>query len=440
MKKPMLLALVMTLGLLLGGCALQTVDEMYAIPRRSQEYSNLQSAIDSAMYGLTYSAPVSGEHQQSVQMADLDGDGVDEYLVFAQGAFTKPLQILVFHQQEDGTCKLMEVIENAGTAFEQVEYVQLDDKPGLELVVGCRVSDQIPKNLSVYHFSEGSSQLMLMVGYTRFTPCDLDQNGQGELMVILPGDINGGRSVAVLYSSENSNVERSVEVEMSEDASRIKRMTLGTLESGEPAVLVASFTDENTIVTDVFVLKDGVLTNIAGKEDAGTGVATLRNYYVYADDIDEDGVVEFPELISTKKLAFSTDDQRKNLIRWFSLDLDGRQEDKLYTFHNYLGGWYLELENSWAPRVAVEQNGAVYTFYAWDESYREVAELFSVIALTGQNRENDATVDGRFALLRAEGVVYAATLGADAQVYDITEEQIIKSFRLIQSDWKTGET
>lgn len=440
MKKPILLALVMTLGLLLGGCALQTVDEMYAIPRRSEEYSNLQSAIDSAMYGLTYSAPVSGEHQQSVQMADLDGDGVDEYLVFAQGAFAKPLQILVFRQLEDGTCKLMEVIENAGTAFEQVEYVDMDDKPGLELVVGCRVSEQIPRNLSVYSFSEGNSQLMLMVGYARFLSCDLDRNGRGELMVILPGDINGGRSVAVLYSTEGESVERSVEVEMSEDASRIKRMTLGTLGSGEPAVLVSSFTDENTIVTDVFALKDGILTNIAGSEDYGASVATLRNYYVYADDIDDDGVVELPELISTKKLSFSTDDQRKNLIRWFSLDLDGREVDKLYTFHNYLGGWYLELEGSWAPRVAVEQNGAVYTFYAWDESYREAAELFCVIALTGQKREIDATADGRFALLRADGVVYAAALGRDAQMYDITEEQIIKSFRLIQSDWKTGET
>ena len=440
MKKPILLALVMTLGLLLGGCALQTVDEMYAIPRRSEEYSNLQSAIDSAMYGLTYSAPVSGEHQQSVQMADLDGDGVDEYLVFAQGAFAKPLQILVFRQLEDGTCKLMEVIENAGTAFEQVEYVNMDGKPGLELVVGCRVSEQIPRNLSVYNFSEGNSQLMLMVGYARFIPCDLDRNGRDELMVILPGDINGGRSVSVLYSTDGESVERSVEVEMSEDASRIKRMTLATLESGESAVLVSSFTDENTIVTDVFALKNGTLTNIAGPDDYGASVATLRNYYVYADDIDEDGVVELPELISTKRLSFSTDDQRKNLIRWFSLDLDGRQADKLYTFHNYLGGWYLELDGTWAPRVAVEQNGAVYTFYAWDESYREAAELFSVIALTGQNREVDATSGGRFALLRADGVVYAAILGRDAQIYDITEEQIINSFRLIQSDWKTGET
>ena len=45
----------------LPAAPLQTVDEMYALPKRSKEYDSLQSAIDSAMYGLSYSAPVSGE-------------------------------------------------------------------------------------------------------------------------------------------------------------------------------------------------------------------------------------------------------------------------------------------------------------------------------------------------------------------------------------------
>ena len=54
------------LALLLSGCALVTVDQMYAPPRRSQEDQALQSAIDQAMTGLEYSAPAAGEHQQTV--------------------------------------------------------------------------------------------------------------------------------------------------------------------------------------------------------------------------------------------------------------------------------------------------------------------------------------------------------------------------------------
>ena len=99
MKKRILFLLLVSLtALLFTGCAMQTVEEMYALPKRSEEFNEMQSAIDTAMYGMTYASPQSGENQQTVQMADLNGDGVDEILVFAKGATEKPLQFLIFTQ------------------------------------------------------------------------------------------------------------------------------------------------------------------------------------------------------------------------------------------------------------------------------------------------------------------------------------------------------
>jgi hypothetical protein len=48
------------------------------------------------MAGLSYCAPSAGEHQQTVQITDLDGDGVDEYLLFAKDEVNQSLQILIF--------------------------------------------------------------------------------------------------------------------------------------------------------------------------------------------------------------------------------------------------------------------------------------------------------------------------------------------------------
>ena len=80
--------LPMLLALLLSGCALLTVDEMYVLPKRSKEASHLQTAIEEAMVGLEYAAPISGENQQTVQMADLTGDGESEYILFARNTIT----------------------------------------------------------------------------------------------------------------------------------------------------------------------------------------------------------------------------------------------------------------------------------------------------------------------------------------------------------------
>ena len=48
-------------------------------------------AIDEVMAadGCSYSAPVSGSNQQSVQLVDLDGDGEEEAIVFARTAGEK---------------------------------------------------------------------------------------------------------------------------------------------------------------------------------------------------------------------------------------------------------------------------------------------------------------------------------------------------------------
>ena len=82
LRKIVLCLCVLALAFL-AGCSVTTVEEMYAIPKRTDAYHDLQTVIDKAMSGLSYSAPLSGEYQQAVQMVDLDGDNVQEYLLFA---------------------------------------------------------------------------------------------------------------------------------------------------------------------------------------------------------------------------------------------------------------------------------------------------------------------------------------------------------------------
>ena len=443
MKKKIWLVLMAAIAaLLLNGCAMRTVKDMYTPPRRSEEYTSLQNAIDMAMVGLDYSAPVSGENQQSVQMADLDGDGVDEYLIFAEKTSdsSQPLLILIFAQQEDGTCRLEEVIENTGSAFEQVEYVEFDEKPGYELIVGRRVSDQILRNVSVYTFGSGSAEQQLLIGYSRFLTCDLDQNGRSELMVLRPSEVATDVGMALLYSFENGQITRSVETELSEPPHRIRRITQGRLHGGSPAVFVASSVDDSAIVTDIYAVRDGQFANVIFSNESSASVETLRNYYVYSDDIDDDGIVELPSLITMTSVSVWIYGEERFLVRWFSLDPEGNEQDKMYSFHNFGGGWYVQLDGEWASRVTVEQDGTTYMFYVWDSDYWDATPIYTIYTLTGSNRDEEASIDGRFPLYRTEGIAYAGRLEEGAAELDITEEDLVNSFRLIQQDWQTGET
>ena len=438
MKKRILLLLSLLFTLLLTGCAMRTVEEMYALPKRSEEYKELQAAIDTAMYGMTFSSPQAGENQQTVQMADLNGDGVDEYLVFARGATEKPLQVLIFQQDESGKCRTLDTIGFNGQAFEQVEYVDFDDQPGKELVVGFQVSNQVLRSVAVFTFRNGGAELLLMNGYTKMLPCSLSGGGS-ELMVLRPGEEETERGMAVLYSYQNGQIVRSVETELSEHTSRIRRIMTSKLQDGTPAVFVTSSSGDNVIVTDVFVVKDGHFTNIAYSTEADTSIRTLLNYYVYAEDIDSDGILELPDLITMKPVNAWRQDEQQFLLRWYAMDVDGWELDKMYTFHNYNGGWYLQLDSQWAGRLTVEQEQNRFNFYVWDESYQVAIPLFSVFVFTGADRDESASQDGRFPLYRAEGVAYAAQLDFAAPEYGITEKSLQDSFHLIRQDWQTGE-
>lgn len=440
MKKRIgLLCLLLIAASLLSGCTVRTVDEMYRLPARSQADDHLQAAIDQAMEGLDYAAPIAGENQQTVQTADLSGDGKMEYIVFARDTDNKAIRILIF-AQEQGEFNLLSAVESHGTSFEQVEYVDMDGIPGLEMVVGRQVSDQVLRSLSVYSFADGTPVQLMTANYLKFLTCDLDENKRTELMLIQPGDTDADRGVAVLYSMGDSGMERSREVALSSTGDSVKRIMTSRLQSGEPAVYVASSADESAVITDIFTIRKGDFTNISFSNESGTSVQTLRNYYVYADDIDADGVLELPSLITMHEIQSSSSSEQQYLIRWYAMDITAAEHTKRHTFHNYLGGWYLELDSAWAERVSVVMTGSTFWFYVWDEDFKNAEPIFSVHVLTGADREEQAEEDNRFVLYRAEGVTYAARLASGALSCQITKENLITSFHLIHQAWKTGET
>lgn len=439
MKAGLKLMPVLFIAVLLSGCML-TVDQMYCLPKRSETYNNLQSAIDEAMTGLSYCAPLSGENQQSVQIADLDGDGRNEYLLFAKsGQDEKPLRILVFHN-DNGVFKNTEVFECSGSAFDQVEYVDLDGKGGMEIIVGRQVSDQVIRSVSVYTLTDGEMMQMITVNYAKFLTADLNNDGLRELFVLRPGQTDTDNGIAELYSMRSGVMERYNEVNMSRPVDQLKRILIGKIDGGQPAVYTASAVGDTALVTDVYILNNERLVNIGLSDGSDTSVQTLRNFYVYANDIDNDTVVELPRLIAMQGKEPENSADTNQLICWYAMTVDGGEIVKLHTYHNFVGGWYMRLGGEWADRVSVTVNSNEYVFYIWDESGASSEKVATVYALSGQSREAQAGSDGYIELYKTDTVIYAATLEACAAEYGLNENIMKDSFRLIQQEWKTGET
>lgn len=430
--------LILTAGLLLGGCAMTTVEDMYAPPKRSDAYKDLQRAIDEAMADMEYAAPLNGENRQSVQIADLNGDGREEYLLFARDTSENPLKILIF-DRDSGECRLKQTIESSGAAFDLVEYVDLTGDGKLELVVGRQVSNLILRSAFVFTFSDGGAKQLLNVNYSKIVPADLDADGVSDLMVITRGESDADNAVAAMYSCEDGVLRRSRQADLSGNSDRIRRIMVGKLHDDVPAVYIASNVNDSAIITDIFALREGKFTNISFSNDSGTSVRTLRNYYVYADDIDDDGILELPDLIDMVPVQNTWKASNQQIIRWYAMDTMGRERNKQYTFHNFDSGWYLLLNEKITPRISVVQKDGSTVFYLWDEAFENAQILMKIDALTGSDRENINQLD-RHEIYRTETAIYTVRVEAQAEEFGFTPELVKNAFHLIQTDWKNGET
>lgn len=434
---PLLCALLCTV---LSGCLVRSAEELYALPKQSDAYYDLQKAVDSLLTdGATYAAPKTGSNQQAVQLADLDGDREEEAIVFIKTTGERPLKAYILDRMGE-RYEQVAVIEGDGSAFDSVDYVQIDGKPGLEILVGRQISDQVLQSLSVSSYTDGRMVERMYTNYSEYVLTDLDADGCMDLFVLrLETEERAG--VAELYRCKDGQINREQEATLSVGAKSVKRIITGQMSPEIPAVFVASTYGEDTIVTDIFAIWEQSFRNVSSSGETGLSSQTVRNYYVYADDIDADGLIELPMLVA---LPSTSPESAFWAIRWYNLHPDGSQTVKMTTYHNYLGGWYLQLPQWLEGQLSITRTEEVsgvrgYSVQRWKGQSEPPEEVFTVYAFTGEDREALANADGRFLLAEKGDTVYAASFGTGRLAQGMTREELTAMFHFIRVDWNSGE-
>lgn len=442
-KQLALCLLALLMACCFSGCILRPATELYALPRQSDTYYDLQREIEKLVTGsVRYCAPTGGQNRQPLQMQDLDGDGVNEAIVFARDTSEKPLKIFVFARNGSGGYELASTVEGSGTSFDSVSYAEMDGSPGQEIIIGRSVGDQVLKSMSVYSFQGSSTVELLSANYSVYTTTDLDGDGRTDLFLIRfeSGSQNGA---VELYRYGDGVMARDPEQSLSSGVTGVKRIVTGDTSAGVPAVFVAGELEENVVVTDVFAIRDGMLQNIAASSDLGSALM-VRNYYAYSTDIDDDGLIELPEVETLPDWKDAADTTAFRLIHWYNLAPDGTRDYKMLTYHDYSYGFYLELNKAWEGRITISvddtvEEGVAYVFHWWNGTNLPEETLFTLYRFSGDHRAELAQADGRFPLLEKNDVSYAASIGDGARAAALTEEGLKASFHLIRVDWKTGE-
>ena len=432
MKKNWMAAALLSVVLLcLSGCAFASPEELYAVPRASEDYKNLQDQIDLVRgAGAEYAGPLFGTNTQPVQLMDLDGDGVQEALAFFRSTDAEdahPLKIYIYRQTDDGNYEVWNIVEGDAPAINSISYEDLDGKTtpagnlDKELVVSWRLSDKIYRLEAFSVTGEEVEALLPAVSYTEYVLWDMDKDNQKEIVIITLNTVDSVYQADYYDYQSGQMVLRStapLSGKITGLASNTRPLTSYLYNDGiaEPAIFVTS-TLITGVVTDIFAWRDDELVNITLDPATGMSDSTFRlNTSISIQDINGDGYPEVP-----KPTALPTPDASSSLdfwqVQWMQYDLWGEATVVSTTYYNGEDGWYLEMPEGWQGRVALSrldnsgsgERGVLFYPYSAQQSEGVAMRPFlSIYRLTGPNRMTRANAEGRFILLEEDDVIYAA--------------------------------
>lgn len=434
------------LPFMLSGCMMTaSVEELYALPQLPVEYQALNAQLDAILAsGAETTSPTSGANLQSVQLEDLDGDGVQEAIAFFRNNNDeRPMKIYIFRVQEE-TYQQAAVIEGSGTSIHSIRYLDMNGDGVKELLVSWRVSAQV-QALSVYGLDRLEPVLLMSAAYARYETLDLDGDEMLELVVLRGDESETGGSIADFYDWDGSSLLLMSGARLSVTVGELQWMQEGVLATGEKAVFVtgrvAGVEETSRAVTDILILREGELSNIVLSQSTGVSTQIARFLNIQPTDIDSDGVTEIP--MPAPLLAGEGDERWK--IHWFSVASDGTAERRAITYHNLTDSWYLLIPEEWDGHFTVSQNNTSTTehsttFYSLSGG-RVDEELFTIYTLVGENRETQAIRGGKAILRRQPNAVYAVqyTESYGNWHYTIDPKLVVARFNAITTQWITGE-
>lgn len=441
--KPIRMIPVLLSLLLLGGCTFPSGDDLLAAPRPSTNYQTLQVELEDLLAsGVSYTAPTRGENRSSIQLVDLDGDGVEEAIAFFRGstsATSNNFQIYIYKRQGDqyvctGT------VEGQGTAVQSVDYPVITPDGRRGMVVTWRLTGDGTGALTMCDFDNACVPgVLLETEYSAMELTDLTGDGARDLLLLTTDP--GGRRVARLYQYQDDELLLAGEAATSPETVSVERMRSGRVQMNQPAVFAEERMASGVgLTTDIFVYNNDTLINLALDGEDSITRSTYRPVSVYAADINADGITELPRAVLMAGYTDAAASDAVFMLDWHVYSVDRPPVAVATTYDNISDGWRLNIDAAWHDRItAVKTTDSGLSSVTFSEyiSAGQQIPLFTIYTATGSTREYYAGRSDLLQLGESAQAVYFARIADDAEqsALAISEQDIKNGFSLVKQDW-----
>lgn len=397
-------AVILAVCICLSSCTVLdffSVESLIRAPKITGEYSLLQSAFEStAGGGTTVVAPVAGEYRSAYSLTDIDGDGIDEALVFySRGGAEEAVRmnLLVYSSKQ---WKSIGDISGNGSGVYEVSFCDFDGDTCKEIAVVWSTADSgaSDRTMTVFSVSGGKG---VISGFSSLASIQVDSfmfhdfcAGGGEEIFYLCHEGSSKQSglyTQLLTFGEGGGVPNPVSrISLDSAVASVEKMRCEENASGSRIFLDCK-NSSGAFFTEIidFNEEKSAFSKAPGAVNSYASGKTSRTCPLYCTDIDGDGTTEIPADIAFCNGAVLKNSQGRSasMIEWRELS-DGDFGGKVKYFVNFNDGYRLCMDSLYdIAYITYDSSSRTARWYRADGSRTDSPSsgiLFSVI-FTGRN-------------------------------------------------------
>lgn len=438
-----MIALIVSVSLILTctGCSLNffSIESQLAPPALTGKNGEVQAAFTKLMSGRTIQlkTPIKGNYQSSFVLYDINGDSVDEALVFFSDSSGDSSARMAVLEYVNETWLIATEVKGAGSGVYDVAFSDLNNDGTVEVFVGWSLYDNTTFRVaSVYEpYINGTGVINLIIlaneYYNSKRIADLNCDGKQDLVLVYLDD---SADVQVSYFrafsfSGGSGLVKYSELILDSSIATVNLISVDVTQNGVTRLFIDCQKTDMAMITEAVYWNNK--TSKAVRMFADPSKSTLRSSKVSSQDVDGDGNIEIPvttKLSGTKDTLYVTiEDVTYNftLIKWLNIKGDN-SEGNIYTLLNPVDQYLFRF--TWGDKVTVRYDKfrEALLFCEWDAANSAIKEeLFSVKLVNGYDAKEYAGSDKELYVF--DGGAYLYSITAYGFKFGITDSAIKSS-------------
>ena len=396
--------------LLLGGCEISAmeVDNFMRPPAATGDSAAIQQALTAelgAQYSLRY--PRSGEHRSAVVMSDIDGDELEEAIVFYRlSTDNVGARMIVLDCNEEGEWHTAGIAESTGGEIDRIMLGDINGNGSNELITGWSTRSG-SKLIRAYTLISGelrsveitSNELYPMNEYSEMVLGDFDNDDRDELIIVYRNFSEASTKACMTQFrydlSGNPQLAPLGTIALDSSVYNYINAQAGYYSYSDYGMILDGLRSDGKYVTEVVCWDKDSQQLVAPTNDIKTSQAITftRSAPTISRDIDGDGIIEMPR---DGLLPGYTEDSDNPLYltSWYKLTNSGVRLVFQAVMRND-HGYFLTFAPGWEGRVTAQPDydAAIMYFYLVEDEDTPFSEEFFRIKIFTLDEWKDRTKD-----------------------------------------------